>query len=209
MPTPSLQLLDYRRRVAELYRDLRTSPADRDAWQRWRDGRDELFATHPCSPIPADRRDGFTGMPFHPYDPAAHLGAVAVHPAEPLELLIAHSADGATAARRIGVVELPWGGDVHAVSVFWLDVYGGGIFVPLRDATNGDTTYGGGRYLLDTVKGADLGGGDRELVVDLNLAYHPSCAHDPAWSCPLALADERLPVPVAAGEALVPVGGGA
>jgi uncharacterized protein len=92
---------------------------------------------------------------------------------------------------------------VHAaVSVFWLEVYGGGVFVPLRDASNGDSTYGGGRYVLDTAKAADLGGSRGRLTVDLNFAFHPSCVHDPRWSCPLAPADERLEVPVLGGERL-------
>ena len=67
-----------------------------------------------------------------------------------------------------------------------------------QDALAGEHTYGGGRYLLDTVKGADLGGADGELVVDFNFAYQPSCAYDPAWACPLAppgnVVDVELPV---------------
>ena len=81
-------------------------------------------------------------------------------------------------------------------------MYGGGVFLPFRDETNGATTYGAGRYVLDTVKGADLGGADGRLVVDFNYAYHPSCAYDPRWSCPLAPATNRLVGPVEAGERL-------
>ncbi|HVM10097.1 MAG TPA: DUF1684 domain-containing protein [Acidimicrobiales bacterium] len=84
-----------------------------------------------------------------------------------------------------------------------LEGYGGGLFLPFRDATAGDTTYGGGRYLLDTVKGADLGStGSGDLVLDFNFAYHPSCAHDPRWSCPLAPPGSRLDVRMEAGERL-------
>ena len=83
--------------------------------------------------------------------------------------------------------------------MWWLGSYGNGIFVPLRDATAGTTTYGAGRYLLDTVKGADLGREGDAWVVDLNFSYNPSCAYDPDWACPLAPAGNRL-------EAAVPVG---
>jgi uncharacterized protein (DUF1684 family) len=91
---------------------------------------------------------------------------------------------------------------VGDLDVWWLGSYGGGVFLPVRDGLAGTETYGGGRYLLDTVKGADLGGDARhgELVVDLNFAYNPSCAYDPAWVCPLAPAGNRLPGPVRAGE---------
>ena len=74
------------------------------------------------------------------------------------------------------------------------------MFVPLKDLTAGVTSYGGGRYLLDTVKGADLGTEDGRLVLDFNLAYNPSCAYDPRWVCPLAPPANRLPVPIRAGE---------
>jgi len=75
-----------------------------------------------------------------------------------------------------------------------------GLFLPFGDTTNGTTTYGGGRYLLDTAKGADLGGDDGGLVLDFNFAYNPSCAYDPRWVCPLAPPGNRLPVGVEAGE---------
>jgi uncharacterized protein (DUF1684 family) len=86
--------------------------------------------------------------------------------------------------------------------VWWLASYGGGIFLPVKDALAGTGTYGGGRYVLDTVKGADLGGDVRagRLVVDLNFAYNPSCAHDPAWTCPLAPPGNTLAAPVRGGE---------
>ena len=101
---------------------------------------------------------------------------------------------------RIGRIELPMG----SLDVFWVSVYGGGVFIPFRDATNGIETYGAGRYLLDTVKGADLGGTDGRLIVDFNYAYHPSCTYDPKWSCPLAPPSNRLTVPIRAGERLDP-----
>jgi uncharacterized protein (DUF1684 family) len=101
------------------------------------------------------------------------------------------------------VLRLP---GLGTLDVWWLDSYGGGVFVPVKDALAGTETYGGGRYLLDTVKGADLGGdidpatGRGVLVVDLNFSYNPSCAYDPAWACPLAPAGNTLAVPVRAGE---------
>ena len=103
---------------------------------------------------------------------------------------------------RIGAVDLPFG----RLHLYWLTTYGGGLFLPFRDATSGRSTYGGGRYLLDTVNGADLGGDDGRLVVDLNFAYHPSCTYDPRWTCPLAPAGNVVDTAVAAGEQLPPGG---
>lgn len=85
--------------------------------------------------------------------------------------------------------------------LLWLDSYGGGLFLPFRDATNGRETYGGGRYLLDQAKGADLGVTTTgRLILDFNYAYHPSCAHDPRWTCPLASPGSVIDMLVRAGE---------
>ena len=89
---------------------------------------------------------------------------------------------------------------IGTLDVYWVAVYGGGVFLPFRDDTSGGEGYGGGRYLLDTVKGADLGGSGGRLVVDFNYAYNPSCAYDPQWSCPLAPPANRLTVPIRTGE---------
>jgi uncharacterized protein (DUF1684 family) len=202
---PKLTLLDWRRRVAGLYAGVRRCPDPADAHALWRAGRDELFARHPDSPLLPAHREAFDGLSCAPYDPALRF-EVAVDPGvEPHRLEVATGTDGLVAFDRIGRLALP---GLGSLDVWWLAAYGGGVFVPLKDATAGTRTYGGGRYLLDTVKGADLGGdvgpdGRGALVVDLNFAYNPSCAYDPAWACPLAPPGNILSAPVYAGE-LVP-----
>lgn len=194
----SLSLLGWRRAVGRLYTDAGAADDPATGWRGWRAGRDALFRDHPDSPLPPGRRAGFTGLPYAPYDPALRFAAP-VRPAEPERLEVRTGTDGLVPMERIGRAELP---GVGGLDVWWLAVYGGGVFVPMRDATAGAGTYGGGRYLLDTAKGADLGGADGTLVLDLNFAYHPSCAYDPAWSCPLAPPGNVLEVPVRAGEQL-------
>ena len=88
------------------------------------------------------------------------------------------------------------------LSLFWVGGYGGGLFLPFRDATHGRETYGGGRYLYDTIKGADLGAGVDEVVLDFNYAYNPSCAYNDRWVCPLSPPENSLPFAVEAGEKL-------
>lgn len=198
----TLSLLDWRRRVAAVYAAARAVPDPETGWRLWRDGRDELFATHPDSPLDDAARNRFTGLPFAPYDETLRFEAE-VSPAEPSRLELATEADGVVPLERIGTVAL---GDLGSVDVWWLGGYGGGVWLPLRDGSAGSTTYGGGRYLLDTIKGADLGGDLRRLVVDLNYAYHPSCTYDPRWSCPLAPEGNRIDAVVAAGEQLPPGG---
>jgi uncharacterized protein (DUF1684 family) len=198
----SLDLLDWRRAVARLYAAARAAGDPEAGWRTWRDGRDELFARHPGSPLDEAARHTFPGLPFAPYDPALRFEVV-LSPAAPLRIEIPTAADGVVPLDRIGTVPL---GDLGTLDVWWLASYGGGVFLPLRDGSAGRTSYGGGRYLLDTVKGADLGGDGGRLVVDLNFAYHPSCTYDPRWSCPLAPEGNRITAPVPAGEQLPPGG---
>jgi uncharacterized protein len=200
-----LTLLDWRRRVSELYAVVREmSGADPGrAHEHWRAGRDGLFATHPESPLTAAARNTFTGLPVVPYDPAYRFD-VSVDPAAPEAFEAATGSDGLVGFRRLGRIELA---GLGGLDVWWCAVYGGGVFLPMRDATSTRTTYGGGRYVLDTIKGADLGGiapspddtGGR-LIVDLNFAFNPSCAYDSAWACPLAPPGNVLDVAVPVGE---------
>jgi len=110
--------------------------------------------------------------------------------------------DGRIAYKRFAQVmfRLPTG--TGTLGLFWILGYGGGVFLPFGDQTNGITTYGAGRYLVDTIKGADLGTTANEIVLDFNFAYHPSCAYDVRWVCPLAPPENKLPFPVNAGEQL-------
>ena len=195
----SLSLLDWRRTVAALYADVRADAGHdpEETLARFRTGRDRLFREHPDSPLTADGRAAFAGLPYWPHDPALRFEAV-VEPMAPEPRVATSLVGEAFPLERIGRVHLP----VGDLDVFWIAVYGGGVFVPFRDATSGTESYGAGRYLLDTVKGADLGGSDDRLVLDFNYAYHPSCAYDPRWSCPLAPPESRLAVPVRAGERL-------
>ena len=131
-------------------------------------------------------------------------GAGGLALASPIAMQLPVSVGGTMSFSRIGFVDIPFATGPRRLGVFWMAGYAGGLFVPFRDATNGTETYGAGRYLLDAAKSADLGG-NRErgtLVLDFNFAYHPSCAFDPAWACPLAPPENRLDLPVRAGERL-------
>ncbi len=201
-PQDTLDLLEYRRIVGETYLSVREDGAGAKTWSHWRTDRDELFASHPQSPLSAEAQDSFSGLPYFPYDPAWRIEAT-VEPLPPDALQIGHSGGGETGFSRIGRVAFdPPGGGTARLTLFWLAGYGGGLFLPFRDGTSGADSYGGGRYLLDTVKGADLGHEDDRIVLDFNYSYHPSCVHDARWSCPLAPPENWLDVEVRAGERL-------
>jgi uncharacterized protein len=202
-PEDAFELLDWKRRVAEVYAYVRSESKPIKAWRRWREVRDEMFRWHPQSPIPPADRGDFSRLDYFDYDEAARVYAKVEH-ADPESYEIATSGDSAYTFTRVAVAHFELNGTALALEVYWLEGYGGGLFVPFRDGTAGNTTYGAGRYLLDTVKGADLGTDDRgRLVFDFNFAYNPSCAYDPQWVCPLAPPPNRLEAPINAGERFV------
>jgi uncharacterized protein len=173
---------------------VRAAADPEQGWRRWRAVRDELFRDHPQSPSP-----GYTGLDYFPYDPALRVLAE-VEPAEEELREIAGSAGSLTTFRRFGRAQLP----VGTLELYWLEGYGGGVFLPFADGTSGHESYGGGRYLLDTVKGSDLGMDGGRLALDFNFAYNPSCAYDSGWACPLSPPANRLATPVRAGEKAPP-----
>jgi uncharacterized protein (DUF1684 family) len=196
----SQTVASWRREVHAIYTDVRAAADPASAHADWVERRTALFREHP-----ATARQPGQELVHAPYDPAYRF-VLPIEPAEPDEWAPTTGSDGAVPFRRAGRLEIP---GLGGLDVWWLGSYGNGIFVPLRDATAGRTTYGAGRYLLDTVKGADLG---REgpngsaWVIDLNFAYNPSCAYDPEWACPLAPLGNRLEAEVPVGE-LFPSGG--
>ncbi|MGI8552849.1 MAG: DUF1684 domain-containing protein [Dehalococcoidia bacterium] len=223
-----LDLADWRRRIADLYAEVRqrasTDPAA--AFRYWCTTRARLYHEHPQSPVPPSERVAFR-LSFYDYDPALRfeLPILAepfpgrdekagmsdldqVGAAEPGSNLreedrpVPTSSGGSLLFRSLGWIPVPFPNGSSLLRLLWLDNYAGGLFLSFQDATNGVETYGGGRYLLDTAKGADLGGdlGRGALVVDFNFAYQPSCAFDPRWACPLTPPENRLAFPLPAGE---------
>jgi uncharacterized protein (DUF1684 family) len=195
-----LDLVDWRRRVGDLYRI--NGP---DALERFRRGKDTLFRTHPQSPIEPEERAAFKGLRYFPHDPDYRVEA-RFEPGDGSELVIeTGGADGAVRYRRAGVLVFELSGKTCRLSVLGLVQYAGGLFVPFRDTTSGRETYGGGRYLFDTAKNTDalvleITTGSPDVVLDFNYAYNASCAYSPRWACPLAPPENYLKLPVRAGE---------
>jgi uncharacterized protein (DUF1684 family) len=197
----ALDLLDWKRRMFGLYEEIRATPDPETAWNLWRETREELYRTHPQSPLPHDRRASYRDA-FFPYDPAfrvvAELEDGGGRPSP-----IRASTGGMFAFTQLGVARFELHGSEHALELHWNEGYGGGILLAVADETSGSETYGGGRYVLDTVKGADLGTVDGRLVIDFNFSYNPSCAFDSRWSCPLAPPGNRLAARLEVGERML------
>ena len=150
--------------------------------------------------MPEAERATFTGLPYYAVDEALRFDDLRLIPYagdEPTTFEIPTSDGRLRPAARAGTFRFALGGEERVLTAY---TFAGGdgelLFVPFLDATSGRETYGAGRYL-------DLfAEEDGSYSLDFNLAYHPSCVYDPRFSCPLTPAENRLPVPVNAGERL-------
>ncbi len=206
MSIEALDLADYRRKVHATYfgvRDTRISVQQR--WNYWIAARNELIGHHAQSPLSEEQRASFEKLAYYPYDPALRFLVDVDTEVEPQNFEIPLQTDGNFQMQRLGKVHFSVAGNKVELSLFRLLGYGGGLFLPFRDASDkSGKTYPGTRYLLDTIKGADLGMEQGKLVVDFNFAYNPSCAYHPRWNCPLAPAENWLKVEIIAGEQAYP-----
>jgi len=195
-----LDLVEWRRRVGDLHR-----LGGPDVLDQFRRGRDDLFRTHPQSPIEPEERPSFGGLRYFAHDPYCRVRA-RFEVADGSELVIdTGGEDGSVRYRRGGQLVFQLAGSLCRLTVLSLVQYAGGLFVPFRDATSGHETYGGGRYLFDTAKDTDglvleVTAGSSDVIIDFNYAYNASCAYSPRWACPLAPRENFLTVPVRAGE---------
>ena len=193
-------LWDWRRRVSDLYGAVRAERDPKRAWMMWRETRDGLFRQHSQSPLEPATLDRFSSLPFFDYDPALRF-AVRIAPVEASPVTAEAGHDGALTLTPFGRTQGLAEALGSELTLYWLAGYCGGVFLPFADATSGTETYGGGRYLLDTIKSADLGSdSDGRTVLDFNFSYNPSCSYSPAYVCPLSPPENRLGAAVRAGE---------
>jgi uncharacterized protein (DUF1684 family) len=201
----ALDIADWRLRTFALYDTVRKIAADspEEAHAYWRQERDRMFGTHAASALTAEAKASFYGLKTADYDPIYRFYVPLTKEGAGREMTVETGTDGLVRFVRLGTFDLP---EMGQLAVWKLMGYGGGIFVPFRDATAGKPggSYGAGRYLLDTIKGAFHGvrgsGPDAEYVLDFNFAYNPSCAYNEAWACPLAGPANRLAVEIPVGE---------
>jgi uncharacterized protein (DUF1684 family) len=169
-----------------------------DTWQREleeeRRMKDEFMARHPESPFVAGR------VPFHdlryfPPDPKYRVRAKLQRAAVPEEAYLRTNRDGQAVMRYLGVLSFTLGGKKLALGVYHAgEGVGTSVFVPFRDRTSGDESYGPGRYVTLELNEAD------EYDVDFNRAFNPYCAYTDDYECGFPPAENDLSVPVRAGE---------
>ncbi|USG62602.1 DUF1684 domain-containing protein [Sneathiella marina] len=194
------ELADWRRQINDLYARIRLMDDPVAAWKLWHETRSRLFKHHAMSPVPVEKRSEFKEINVFSYDPAFRY-SVTLRPVVPITTAVDLGPDGVmtykSVAKTCGLEE-SLGSEL---TVFWILGYGGGLFIPFQDQSNGDTSFGGGRYIIDAIKGADLGlDPDSRLILDFNFSYNPSCAMNAAYVCPLSPPENKIYEAISAGE---------
>jgi len=205
-----LDLYDFRVRVAELYQRRNTAllangEDDATVLKRFRQERDGIFATHPQSALDEEQKRIFEGIPYFPFNPDMRFSVPIDTNIEHRQQEIVMNVSASMKMTTVGHLRFTAEQQEATLSLYWLDIYGGGLFLPFRDATSPKESYGAGRYLFDTIKGSNFLSstdehGRMQIVLDFNYAYNPSCAYNDAWTCPLAPIENRLNVAIPAGE---------
>lgn len=158
--------------------------------------KDDFFANSPQSPLTSTQKTTFQGLHYFPENPDLRL-KVTVHPFQKQEKILMQTSTGDIQSyTRYGKFKFSVGGTEAELTIYKDP---NGFFLPFVDTLAGAETYGAGRYLEPEL----LGQG--QLLVDFNLAYNPYCAYNNNWSCPITPSENRLTVPIRAGEKL-PVG---
>jgi uncharacterized protein (DUF1684 family) len=174
-----------------------------DAVRQYRADKDAYFRTGHNSPVPADDRAAFAGIPYFPVDESWVAEDLVLEPYtgdEPVRFEIPTTDGRLRPAERAGVFRFELAEHPQRLTAYRMTGADGEagetLFVPFLDATSGTETYGAGRYL--DLEPED----DGTWTLDFNIAYHPSCVYDSRFSCPLTPTENRLGVRIEAGERL-------
>jgi uncharacterized protein (DUF1684 family) len=159
--------------------------------EQFRAEKDEFFGHHPQSPLSADQKKNFTGLKYFPENESLQLEAETDLLNDPRPLLMQTTTGGTQVYIRHGRFKFNVDGQETELTIYKSE---NGYFLPFVDSLAGDKTYPAGRYL----EPEELPG--NRFLVDFNIAYNPFCAYNELWSCPITPADNRLMVPIRAGE---------
>jgi len=179
---------------------MSTTPDD---WQaeinESRTNKERYFRSSDRSPVPPEfRGESFPGLAYYSIDPEYRFTVPLTRDDDPETITVETTADGEQTYRRVGTFDITV--ETTPVSIAAYEPTDGSdrLWVPFRDATSGSETYGAGRYI--DLEPTEDHNDDGTWTLDLNRAYNPTCAYNPAYECPLVPAENWLDVPIEVGE---------
>ena len=165
----------------------------------FRERKDEYFRTNENSPLTPEQRQDFGHMNYYPENPDLNLVLDLDTSGDGVgeEITVGTESGGTKQYVRVGRLHFDVASQPATLSLFQ-DTTSGKFFLPFRDATAGNETYGVGRYVDPKARP------DGKLSVDFNMAYNPYCAYNAGWSCVIPPFENRIDAPIRAGETLPP-----
>jgi hypothetical protein len=153
--------------------------------------KDEFFKTDHHSPLTADQKRAFTGLNYFPENTDLDLLLDMERFEEEEHVQIQTTTGDVQTYTRFGKINFQIDGEEVDLTVYANE---NGYFLPFADSLAGVETYGAGRY-IEPERSAD-----GSFHVNFNLAYNPYCAYNELYSCPITPAENRIKVPIRAGE---------
>lgn len=153
--------------------------------------KDQYFASHPQSPLTPEQKQNFEGLKYFPENESLRLEVEIQEFPQKENIEIQTTTGDLRIYERFGRFTFEVEGQEASLTVYDTDF---GLFLPLVDSLANTETYGAGRYLEPEA----LENG--KYLVDFNLAYNPYCAYNDRYSCPLTPFENRIKVPIRAGE---------
>ena len=168
---------------------------------QYRARKDEFFRAHPSSPLTPEQQVGFTGLRYFPENPNLRLEVVLQSSANDKEIVYVDTTGNTLQPyTRVGRFRFKIDDSNDDIAELTIFANERGYFLPFVDALAGTETYAAGRYLEPEPLG------NNTYYVDFNLAYNPYCAYNDQWSCPITPAENRIVVPIEAGEKIWELG---
>ncbi len=156
-----------------------------------RQQKDNFFKTHPQSPLTEAQKARFDGLRYYPPNPLLYLMVRVQEFDDKRDVQIQTTSGETRWYRRWGEFTFRVEGETARLTIYQTPH---GFFLPFVDAAANEETYPAGRYLEPEVLD------DGRFLIDFNQAYNPYCAYNEAWSCPITPPENRLKVPIRAGE---------
>jgi len=156
--------------------------------------KDTFFKTHPNSPLSAGQKAKFNGLTYFLPEPKLDFVVEVTEFEKPQNVQIQTTTGETRWYLRWGEFTFNVDGEEARLTLYKMPP--DHFFLPFVDALAGEETYPAGRYL--EVEQLD----DGRFHINFNQAYNPYCAYAPHWSCPFTPAENRLTVPIRAGEKL-------
>jgi uncharacterized protein (DUF1684 family) len=158
--------------------------------ERMRVEKDEFFRSDPDSPLTEEQKAEFTGLHYFPENNDLRI-EVTIKETTSEQVNIDASKGAARSYQKVGRFQFTVDGKLAELTIYENEY---GYFLPFVDSLAGSETYPAGRYIEPELQSP------KHFMIDFNLAYNPYCAYNDRWSCPLTPAENRLSVPIRAGE---------